>query len=257
MLHHNGIYHNRRLGGGPLLPTRNAMLGLSLGLNAILLLSALYFANMYLPLQMNSQVPNQSAKGVERVWHGGHPEEAHAGSCWCGNADKYCLCTPNLAIDLIIVSGKNREYLWLVRRRDTDQLATMGGFVDVDETVEHAVKREIKEEMDIDLKYLPVLFGVYSDPRRDNRRRTASAVFAVYLGEDMHPKAGDDAKEVHRISIDEIEQHTYFADHRTILLDYRRFVRREMSQDSTEGDFAPDIYRSTCAKHSDSLFAGG
>jgi 8-oxo-dGTP diphosphatase len=242
------------------LPTRDALLGLSLSLNAILVLSALYFATMYLPLQINPQqvVPNQqSAKGVERVWNGGHPEEARAGSCWCGNADKYCLCTPNLAIDLIIVSGKKREYLWLVRRKDTDQLATMGGFVDVDETLEHAVRREIKEEMNIDLKDPPVLFGVYSDPRRDNRRRTASAVFAVYLGEDVHPKAGDDAKEVRRISIDEIEVHTYFADHRTILLDYRRFIRQEVSQDSTEGDFAPDIYRSTCAKHSDSMFAGG
>jgi 8-oxo-dGTP diphosphatase len=258
MLHHGGLYHNRRLGGKPLLPTRDAILGLSLGLNVILVLSALYFATMYLPLQTNPpQVPNQSAKGVERVWNGGHPTQKNAGSCWCGNVDKYCMCTPNLAIDLIIVSGKNREYLWLVRRKDTNQLATMGGFVNVDETVEHAVKREIKEEMNIDLKDPPVLFGFYSDPRRDNRRRTASAVFAVYLGEDVHPIAGDDAKEVRRISMDEIEQHAYFSDHRTILLDYRRFVRREISQDSTEGDFAPDIYRSTCAKHSDSLFAGG
>jgi ADP-ribose pyrophosphatase YjhB (NUDIX family) len=166
------------------------------------------------------------------------------------------MCTPSLAIDLILVSS-DKEFLWLVRRQDTNQLATMGGFVNVDETVEHAVTRELKEEMDIDLMKegshnspVVTLFGVYSDPRRDNRRRTASAVFVVTLDEDVHrPKAGDDAKEVKRISINDIEKHSYFADHRTILLDYRRFVRGQSPKQSTLGDFAPDIARSTCAQY--------
>jgi 8-oxo-dGTP diphosphatase len=160
------------------------------------------------------------------------------------------MCTPNLAIDLIITSsGKNDntvDYVWLVRRKDTDQLATMGGFVDITETVEQAVKRELKEEMGFDLLATPKLVGVYSDPRRDNRRRTASAVFAVHLTEDWQPHAGDDAKEIVKLSIDDIENHEYFADHRTILLDYRTGLRGEAFQKSTEGDFAPDIFRSTC-----------
>lgn len=167
----------------------------------------------------------------------------------CGNADRYCMCTPNLAIDLVIVSGAHNEYVWLVRRKDTDQLATMGGFVDVNETVENAVRREIKEEMDIDLlpDNPPQLVGLYSDPRRDNRRRTVSAVYAVHLGDnDVHPKAGDDAKEVKRISIHDIEQHEYFADHRTILLDYRRFLFGQSPVLETTGDFAANIDRSTC-----------
>jgi 8-oxo-dGTP diphosphatase len=164
----------------------------------------------------------------------------------CGNADHYCMCTPNLAIDLVIVSGSNNEFFWLVRRRDTNQLATMGGFVEVDESVENAVRREIKEEMDIDLEDPPQLVGLYSDPRRDNRRRTVSAVYAVHLGDDVHPKAGDDAKEVKRISIHDIEQHEYFADHRTILLDYRRFLLGQSPVLETTGDFATDVVRSTC-----------
>jgi 8-oxo-dGTP diphosphatase len=244
MLHHRGhhrvIYDNKQQKPGGL-PNRDTRLGLSLGLNAILVVGLLFLAGLA------SQSEPRSSDGHEIVWHGGHPEEARAGSCWC-SADKYCMCTPNLAIDLIIVSGKNREFLWLVRRKDTNQLAVMGGFVDVDETLEHAVKRELKEEMDIELRKPPTLFGVYSDPRRDKRRRTVSAVYAIYLDEDAHPHAGDDAKEVKRISLDEIEQHSYFADHRSILLDYRRFVRGEPPKQSTEGDFAPDIHRSTCAQ---------
>ena len=164
------------------------------------------------------------------------------------------MCTPNLAIDLIIyiicnetTSTSAADYIWLVRRKDTDQLATMGGFVDINEPVEHAVIRELKEEMGITLTTPPKLVGLYSDPRRDNRRRTASAVFAVHLPNDIHPRAGDDAKEVVKIPIDDIEQHTYFSDHRTILLDYRRSIQGQNFVSNTEGDFAPNIFRSTCA----------
>ena len=188
-----------------------------------------------------------STNGLETVWHGGHPTEPRKGSCFCGSDERYCKCTPNLAIDLLIISGKNKEYVWLVRRKDNGLLATMGGFVDVDETLEAAVKREVKEEMDIDLTKPPKLFGFYNDPRRDNRRRTSSAVFTVYLDDDLNPRAGDDAKGVERILLDDIEKHSYFCDHRSILMDYKRFVRGEPPQESSAGDFAPDIDRHTCA----------
>ena len=215
---------------------------LSIALNAILFSIVLFYL-------ARGGLQSASTHGFETTWHGGHPEDSHAGSCWCGNTDKYCMCTPNLAIDLIISSGKDHEYVWLVRRKDTNQLATMGGFVYLNESAEDAVKREIKEEMDIDLVDPPILFGVYSDPRRDNRRRTVSVAYAVHLKEDIHPRAGDDVKEVSRITLDEIEKHNYFSDHKTILLDFRRFVRHQPAQEATDGDFALDIRRSTCAKH--------
>lgn len=212
--------------------------------------------------RLKQQQPRASSKeeivGNNQKWHGGHPAQDRSGACWCsGDVDEYCMCTPNLAIDLIITSSSSpskgdsdantAEYVWLVRRKDTDQLAAMGGFVEISETVEAAVKRELKEEMGYDLGIPPRLVGVYSDPRRDNRRRTVSAVFAVHMKEDFHPHAGDDAKEVVKISIDEIEQHTYFSDHKTLLLDYRTQLRGETFRESTKGDFAGDIVRSTCS----------
>lgn len=164
------------------------------------------------------------------------------------------MCTPNLAIDLIITSGRRNsegsaiaESFWLVRRKDTDQLATMGGFVEVHETVEDAVKRELMEEMDLALKEAPTLVGMYSDPRRDNRRRTASVVFAVHFSGETKPRAGDDAKEVVKIPIDDIENHSYFADHGTILLDYRSVLRGEgFEQHRLENEFSGGVARSTC-----------
>ena len=255
-----------RRGGS--LPKRDTILKLSLVLNAILSLSLVYWIVWALSLTPSKpyyEADHQTflssshggdgvLHGQDRTWHGGHPAQDRAGSCWCGRNDQYCMCTPNLSIDLIVAS-KNGHDVWLVRRRDTNQLATMGGFVDVDETVESAIFRELKEEMGIDLSSKStstegsvILMGIYSDPRRDSRRRTASAVYAVQFDDTVyHPTAGDDAKEVKRISVNDIEQYEYFADHRTILIDYRRWLYGEEFETSTTGDFASDIGRSTCS----------
>jgi 8-oxo-dGTP diphosphatase len=244
MLHHYGMHDKRHRRS-----TGESAFKVSVALN-VLLAMCLFYVTVFAGSQDSAARDYLTSKtdntiGREMVWYGGHPKTALAGSCWCGQQDGYCLCTPNVAIDLIILSSNHD--VWLVRRKDTNQLATMGGFVDVDETVEHAVRRELQEEMGISLKEPPRLFGVYSDPRRDNRRRTVSVVFAVHVDEEVHPRAGDDAKEVKRISLNDIEKYSFFADHRTILLDYRRFLRHEAPVLSSEGDFATDITRSTCA----------
>lgn len=73
------------------------------------------------------------------MWHGGSP--SHDGSCWCG-WDKYCLCTPSLAIDAIIEVQPSATVsdvsVVLVLRKDPpkDIFAIIGGFVDVGESVE-------------------------------------------------------------------------------------------------------------------------
>ena len=246
------------------------VLRISLVLNCIFLL-VIFYRNLVTDVNVNNNVDDRhNLNVIETSWHGGHPAEDRSGSCWCGKQDEYCMCTPNLAIDLVITSsssfstssssGENNkskvptvdDYIWLVRRKDTNQLATMGGFVDVNETVENAVKRELMEEMALALNtnVPPKLVGLYSDPRRDNRRRTASVVFAVHLPHirKQHPHAGDDAKEVVQIPISSIEDHEYFADHRTILLDYRATLIGDVIKDSTEGDFQ----RSTCGQFENS-----
>ena len=65
----------------------------------------------------------------ERTWHGGHPAQDRPGSCWCGG-DEYCMCTPSVAIDIVLYSKSevdDRYSVWVVRRGDTGQLATIGG----------------------------------------------------------------------------------------------------------------------------------
>lgn len=72
--------------------------------------------------------------------------------------------------------------------------ALPGGFVEIDERLETAARRELVEETGITpQRMIPV--GVYGDPGRDPRGRTISAVFRAVVWKHEHaPAAGDDAE---------------------------------------------------------------
>lgn len=208
-------------------------------------------------------------------WHGGHPADDRRGSCWCSN-DEYCMCTPSVAIDIVLYSKSSKsdeimdDYntysVWVVRRGDTGQLATIGGFVEVGETTEHAVVREVEEETGIIIpsniaNTVMNLIGVYSDPRRDNRRHIVSVAYALEFKPNIMkttndsgiPKAGDDAKEVISIPLDEIGVKyigdDWFDDHLTILLDFKERISNNKRYElvNRNGELYQNIVRSTCA----------
>lgn len=100
--------------------------------------------------------------------------------------------TPLLTVDIIIeISGNTDPQIVLIERKNPPPgWALPGGFVDVGETVEQAAIREAKEETNLDVT-LTDLLGIYSDPARDSRGHTVSAVYiAKGTGE---AKAQDDA----------------------------------------------------------------
>ena len=90
--------------------------------------------------------------------------------------------------------------------------------MDVGETLEHAAIREAQEETGLKVT-LKALLGMYSDPARDPRGHT---VTAVYVGEAHgRPKAGDDAGKAE--SFDPLKPPTLVFDHALVLSDYRRY----------------------------------
>lgn len=123
---------------------------------------------------------------------------------------------PSPTVDVVIALPGDRVVL--VRRKNPPPgWALPGGFVDEGETIEAAAVREAKEETGLDVTLTDLLY-VYSDPRRDPRRHTLSAVF---LGRaEGEPAGGDDAAEARAFAWNALPSPIAF-DHAEILRDAR------------------------------------
>ncbi len=126
---------------------------------------------------------------------------------------------PAPTVDVVIAVRGDRVVL--VRRRSPPPgWALPGGFVDEGETLEAAAVREAREETGLDVDLCDLLY-VYSDPRRDPRRHTTSAVFLGRAAGD--PVGADDAAEARAFAWDALPAPLAF-DHAEILADARRFM---------------------------------
>ena len=100
--------------------------------------------------------------------------------------------TPLLTTDCVVVNPDRR--VLLVERAQSPfkgQLALPGGFVDLDETVEEACRREVMEETGVRVAKLR-LVGVFSTPGRDPRGATCTIAFLARVGR-VKVRGGDDA----------------------------------------------------------------
>lgn len=128
--------------------------------------------------------------------------------------------TPLLAVDGIVEiyrSNKLQGIVLIERKNEPHGKALPGGFVDIGETVESALIREMREEITLDVT-IERLLGVYSDPARDERGHCVSVVFICRAYE--LPTAADDAKESHIYNLDEIPYKDLVFDHNKIISEY-------------------------------------
>lgn len=112
-----------------------------------------------------------------------------------GNYDR-----PSVTADAVIFKLENKTQtlkLLLIKRKNhpyINKWALPGGFVNVNEDIDEAVLRELKEETNVENVYMEQL-RTYGKPNRDPRMRVISVAYVALINADVKVSAGDDASE--------------------------------------------------------------
>ncbi len=106
---------------------------------------------------------------------------------------------PALTVDLVLITTEARPRVLLIKRKKepfAGQWAFPGGFVDENEPLEAAARRELQEETGLQVDRLEQL-QTFGDPGRDPRGWTVSVAFLGRVdAAKLTPVAADDAAEV-------------------------------------------------------------
>lgn len=135
---------------------------------------------------------------------------------------------PSLAVDCVIFYKDTDNIILIERKNPPLGLALPGGFVNVGESLQTAIHREVREELGIEV-FLHEQFYTYSQPGRDPRQHVVSTVFIGSTTET--PVAGDDAANWYlrhiRAAISDVgktEKQRLAFDHKQIISDVERYI---------------------------------
>jgi 8-oxo-dGTP diphosphatase len=111
---------------------------------------------------------------------------------------------PSVTVDVVVVARlEGRHKVLLVKRKNPPyqgRWAIPGGFVEPDEPLESAARRELREETGAEPVHLEQL-RTFGDPGRDPRGWTISVTYLARLSDTeactLAPEAGSDAGAVH------------------------------------------------------------
>jgi len=110
----------------------------------------------------------------------------------------YTYPRPAVTADALVLARHEGTLRILLVRRLKDPFrglwALPGGFANMEETLEHACLRELKEETGISLDKMEP-FRVFDAVHRDPRHRTITVVFYAFLDETICVRGGDDASD--------------------------------------------------------------
>jgi len=135
---------------------------------------------------------------------------------------------PALTVDLALVTRETRQRVLLIQRRKDPFAgcwALPGGFVDENEKLADAARRELQEETGLDVDEIEQLYAA-GDPGRDPRGWTVSVVFLARVdANELKPVAADDAKAVAWFPLEKLPKLAF--DHAMLLARVRaRFADR-------------------------------
>lgn len=128
---------------------------------------------------------------------------------------------PSVTVDLVIFTFKDEELKVLLVKRGVkpfkDQWALPGGFVRIEESLDEAAKRELKEETGVEEVYLEQLY-TFGDVKRDPRGRVITVSYMALIdSSNLDIKASTDVSEVEWVSTRKIDSVDLAFDHRRII----------------------------------------
>lgn len=105
---------------------------------------------------------------------------------------------PNKTLNVLLIQRKNHPFI--------NQWALPGGFVDMDESLEEAAFRELKEETGVNNAYVQQLH-TFGSVNRDPRGRVISTAYLGLINHnDVTVTAGDDAKDARWFNLEWTQQ---------------------------------------------------
>ncbi|MDI9309462.1 MAG: NUDIX hydrolase [Limnohabitans sp.] len=124
--------------------------------------------------------------------------------------------TSKIFVTVDVVLYKNNQILLIKRRNEPfrDCWALPGGFVDENEDLEDAARRELFEETTVKVNSLEQI-GAFGKPFRDPRHHSISIAFFGRVPEETIAIAADDPKEAEWFSIDDLPELAF--DHKEII----------------------------------------
>lgn len=112
-----------------------------------------------------------------------------------------------VTVDVLVINKITDEILLIKRLNEPfkDCWALPGGFVDENEDLEQAARRELFEETNIETEEM-IQIGAFGTPNRDPRGHMISVAYQTDLIDNQIVKAKDDAKEVKWFSIKDLPE---------------------------------------------------
>ncbi len=154
---------------------------------------------------------------------------------------------PFVAVDLLLFTISEGKLKVLLVKRGVEPFkggwALPGGFVRMNESIDDASKRELKEECGVEGVYLEQLY-TFGEPNRDPRTRVISvAYYALANSEKWNLRAETDAEEAKLFEVGEIPHLSF--DHQEIF-DYGiKRLRSKLSYSNIAFGLLPDEFTLT------------
>ncbi|HEU5087262.1 MAG TPA: NUDIX domain-containing protein, partial [Roseiflexaceae bacterium] len=159
---------------------------------------------------------------------------------------------PSVTVDVVIFSLIERELnILLVKRKRwpyEGQWASPGGFINIDESIETAARRELEEETGVRDIYLEQLY-TFGEPLRDPRTRVISvAYFAIIRADRQVLKVSDESTDVRWFPVRRLPGQLAF-DHDHILATALDRLRSKLEYTTLAFQLLPEVFSILELKH--------